>query len=293
MIGTSFQGLASAPLVSILTPSFNQARWLQDAIDSVARQDYPLLEHIVMDGGSADGTQEILSKAPTHVRYRIEPDNGQSHALNKAFRESSGEIIGWLNSDDAYFSCHAVSAAVAAFRAKPDAAVVYGHAALVDASGRLLHAMWVPPHDYKLLRAHNYIVQPAAFLRREALGEVLADEQFDYMMDRELWLRLAAECPFNRIDEIVAIDRHHRARKSYTRRDLAIEDFARLRGIYPIPRGRVVDLRRKLRKIHFRIRGASVLVRMHRLPSACVLRRDTLLRLVMRQLVVPRVLMRG
>src|SRR5690349_2661306 len=107
-------------LVSILTPSYNQAKWLADNLRSVAAQDYPYIEHVVMDGGSTDGSVDILRHADSRVRWFSEADDGQSHALNKALAESHGDIIGWLNSDDAYFSPDAVSTVVRAFTNNPD-----------------------------------------------------------------------------------------------------------------------------------------------------------------------------
>src|SRR5690242_19457333 len=113
---------ADGPLVSIVTPSLNQARWLREAIESVRAQDYPHVEHVVVDGGSTDGTLEILREYD-HLRWVSEPDRGQSHALNKGFQLATGEIFGWLNADDAYPPI-AVSEAVAALAAG-DVAPVY------------------------------------------------------------------------------------------------------------------------------------------------------------------------
>jgi glycosyltransferase involved in cell wall biosynthesis len=121
--------VANEPLVSILTPSFNQARWLVDTLQSVARQTYPHIEHIVMDGGSTDGTVDLLTHAGSRVTWKSEPDRGQSHALNKALAASTGEIIGWINSDDAYYDVDAVAAVAQCFARHPEVDVVYGHAA--------------------------------------------------------------------------------------------------------------------------------------------------------------------
>jgi len=97
------------PLVSVLTPSYQQARWLGENLGSVACQSYPRIEHVVMDGGSSDGSVELLASASPPVTWESEPDRGQSHALNKAYSASSGEIIGWLNSDDAFWDCDVVA----------------------------------------------------------------------------------------------------------------------------------------------------------------------------------------
>src|SRR6267142_219479 len=234
-------------LVSILTPSFNQGHWLADNMRSVQSQTYPHIEHIIMDGGSKDGSLNLLrAQAGSNVRWRCEPDEGQSHAINKAFGESRGEIIGWINSDDAYFSRDVVDTVVKLFAARSDVSVVYGHAALVNADGLVLQIIWVPGFNYRLLRLHNYIIQPAAFIRRSALGDRLVDEAYKSAMDRELWLRLGRSQRFQRIGKILAIDRHHPYRKSYTRPDLAREDSNRMVSTYAVPSGKLATAQLKM-----------------------------------------------
>ena len=230
--------LAPATSVSVLTPSFNQAQWLGDTIESVRAQTYPSIEHVVSDGGSTDGSLQLLSGAerPDFV-WESGSDNGQSDAINKAFARSSGDVIGWLNSDDAYFTRDVVARAVQIFDAEPEVGVVYGHAARVDADGNLLYVLWVPPGAPRLLaRGYNPVRQPAVFVRRSALGrDVLVDPDFDYMMDRELWLHLSRRTRFRRLDRILAVDRHHALRKSWARRDLRDADRELLKERYGIP----------------------------------------------------------
>jgi glycosyltransferase involved in cell wall biosynthesis len=277
------------PLVSILTPSYNQARWLKDNIASVHRQSYENIEHVVVDGGSTDGSVEILkaSERPELI-WRSEPDAGQSSAINKSFTESRGDIVGWLNSDDAYFRSDAVEQAVALFERLPAVAVVYGHAVLSDAAGGILQTMWVPPHDYRLLRLHDYIVQPAAFIRRTALGDRMVDETFDYMMDYELWLRLGMTYPFARLKTIVAIDRHHADRKSMTRLDLAAVDERRLAEIYCIKRRPAWQPLRKALTIAIRLAGTTLIRQAVRQQKAYDAPIDRAGSLIVRQLMVRR-----
>lgn len=279
----------SSPLVSILTPSFNQGLWLGDNIESVANQTYPRVEHIVVDGGSTDETVAVLDSAGSRVRWLSEPDRGQSDAINKAFGLSRGELIGWLNSDDAYFSRRSVELAVEAFRAHPNAAVVYGHSALVDGAGRLMHYNWVPPFSRRLLKVHNFIVQPAAFIRRSAVEETLVDERFDYSMDRELWLRLTERYQAVRTAEVLAIDRHHDSRKSYTRHDLYEHDVELLverYGVTPLGKART---RLKIAKVALRIAGAPLALRpATRLSTACAIQRTATGPLLVRQILLPR-----
>ena len=247
------------PLVSVLTPSLNQGRWLADNLHSVACQTYPRVEQIVMDGGSSDETLDLLENAPPHVRWRSEPDRGQSHALNKAFSQAEGEIIGWLNSDDAYFSPHVLATVVECFDRHPEANIVYGHAALVNANGLILQMIWVPKFSYALLQLFNYVYQPAVFLRRSALDDTIVDESYDSLMDRELWLRLGREHRFQRIDRVLAIDRHYPTRKSNARPDLAQAEDERLAEAYGRPRGPWIGAQRAAAKLLIRLLGVRAL----------------------------------
>ena len=147
-------------------------------------------------------------------------------------RPSVREIIGWLNSDDAYYSPSVIADVVGVLRHRPDVAVVYGHSALINADGLLLHYAWAPPYSRRLLKLHDFITQPAAFIRRAALDGPLADESFEFAMDYELWLRLSAASPFARIDRVTAADRHHAARKSTRMLDTLDADLGRLRARY-------------------------------------------------------------
>jgi glycosyltransferase involved in cell wall biosynthesis len=229
--------VSGTPLVSVLTPSFNHARWLPENLRSVAGQSYRNIQHVVMDGGSTDATVGILEQAGEGVVWQSRPDQGQSDAINRAFRASSGDIIGWLNSDDAYFSRDVVARAVEAFESDPGIGVVYGHAARVDASGDLLYVLWTPPNPRKLLRmGYNPIRQPATFVRRSVVQrEFFVDPTFDFMMDRELWLYLAGRTRFHHVNRILAVDRHHLQRKSFARLDLAAADREKLLERHGIP----------------------------------------------------------
>jgi glycosyltransferase involved in cell wall biosynthesis len=281
-----------APLVSVLTPSFNQAGWLADNLRSVAAQTHPAVEHVVMDGGSSDGTVDVLRRHErADLTWRSEPDRGQSHALNKAFAMSHGPIIGWLNSDDAYFGSNVIEAAVRIFEADPDVAVVYGHALLVNAQGLVLQVLWAPPFSRTLLRLHDFIVQPAVFIRRDVLGDRLADESYDYTMDYELWLRLARHHRFKRLDRIVAVDRHHAARKSYTMKDVGEAEHARLERQYGVADGTAGAAARKVWKIASRLIGATLVPAAISEPVVFHAMRDGRARLFVRQIATRRAAM--
>ncbi len=200
-------------LVSIFTPSYNQGRFIGDCIASVANQTYRPIEHIICDGGSTDETLDVLRGAPEHVRWVSEPDRGQSHALNKALAMSQGEIIGWLNSDDAYADRRAVEAAVGAFERRPEVGVVYGHTLLISADNRLLQFLWAPPYREWLMDRLTPFGQPSVFIRRSVIPEPFVREDLRYVMDYDLWRRLRPATRFERIDTIVGVDRHQPMRK--------------------------------------------------------------------------------
>jgi glycosyltransferase involved in cell wall biosynthesis len=185
------------PRVSIVTPSLNQGRFIEDTVKSVLGQDYPRIEYLVVDGGSTDGTLAILGRYGGALRWISEPDGGQGAAINKGFRLTSGEILGWLNSDDLY-EPRAVSAAAEYLRQHPEQAMVYGDATHVDAEGEEIGpCSYVGPADVdRLLHESDYIVQPATFFRRSAFEAVGGlDESLHWGMDYDLWLKIARRFP--------------------------------------------------------------------------------------------------
>ncbi len=203
----------TTPKVTIVTPSFNQARFLPQTLESVRRQDYPDIEHIVVDGGSTDGSVEILRQAP-RIHWRSEPDRGQVDAINKGLAMASGEILAWLNSDDT-LNPDAVSAAVAALE-KTGADLVYGNVEIVDADGSFLRLFCGIPFDFRvLLYGINYIGQQTVFFRRGLFQEAgPLREEFDNGFDYELWLRFAQHGRLVYAPEIRAQVRVHPAAKS-------------------------------------------------------------------------------
>jgi glycosyltransferase involved in cell wall biosynthesis len=255
--------MPSEPLVSVLTPSFNQAGWLTDNLRSVECQTYGRIEHIVMDGGSQDGSLDVLKSAGPNVHWRSEPDRGQAHALNKALTLSRGEIVGWLNSDDAYFDNRVVADVVRFFARSPGIDVVYGHAAYVSAAGRILHYFWAPTFNARLLRLYDYLIQPAAFVRRRAIGERLLDESFDFAMDHELWLRLSQSSAFARYDRILAADRGQPARKSLTRLAVFENERGRLAARYGVATSATSRVIGSAHHVYCRFRGARLVFARH------------------------------
>lgn len=185
------------PKVSIVTPSFNHARFLEQTMHSVLEQDYPNIEYIVIDGGSQDGSRDLIEAyAPQLAYWQSEPDGGQTDAINQGFARATGEIMAWLNSDD-YLLPGAVSRAVAALQAEPELGMVYGDCLLVNAEGKTIKRFPAAQTDYaRLRRGYVHIPQQSSFWRA-SLWEVVGplDPSFYFAMDYDLWTRLARLAP--------------------------------------------------------------------------------------------------
>jgi glycosyltransferase involved in cell wall biosynthesis len=227
------------PLVSIVTPCLNAERFIEEAIQSVLAQDYPHIEYIVMDGGSTDGTLDILKRHENRLRWVSERDRGTPDAINRGFKLTRGSIFAYLNADDAYLP-GAVSTAVNALRENPGAAVVYGDAWWVDDSGQRIRPYPVQDFDRALLARECFICQPAAFLRREAFENVGGmDPDLNLTFDYELWMRLAAIYEFRRIEGTLAVSRMHRSNKSLGQRGPVFRETFRIMrrhyGYVPFP----------------------------------------------------------
>jgi len=206
------------PLVSIVTPSYNQGRYIEKTIRSVLDQDYPDLEHIIVDGGSTDHTLDILKKYEGRIRWVSERDGGQSDAVNKGFRMSRGEILGWLNSDDTYCP-GAVQQAVAFLREHPQVAMVYGDGYEIDEQGKRMRKFPLPEKFdlQRLISRWNYIQQPAVFLRRGPLfGVALLDTTLHWSMDFDLWIRIGKQYEVAYFPVPFANLRYYRTTKTYS-----------------------------------------------------------------------------
>ena len=203
------------PLVTIVTPSFNQATYLEFSLLSVLQQDYEPIEYIVVDGGSTDGSVEIIRKYADRLAWWVsEPDNGQADAINKGFSKAHGEVVAWLNSDDLYLP-GAVSGAVKAFQAQPEIGMVYGNALTINARGQALNELVFPDWDLSNLMGYRIICQPAVFLCKSTLDRVgLLDTSYQYLLDHQLWLRVAAHAPIAHVAETWAAARQHPAAKN-------------------------------------------------------------------------------
>lgn len=180
-------------LVSIITPSYNQAAFLEQTIRSVLEQNYPSIEYWVVDGGSSDGSVEIIRRyAGRLAGWVSEPDRGQADAVNKGFARATGEYIAWLNSDDLYYP-GALSEAVRALETTPQAPFVFSDVESIDEAGRAFNRMRYGDWGLADLMRFQIIGQPGVFMRRSALLETgFLDTSYHYILDHHLWLRLAA-----------------------------------------------------------------------------------------------------
>ena len=198
------------PLVSVVTPAWNAAEFLEETIRSVLAQDYPRIEYLVMDGGSTDGTLAILERYRDRLRFVSAPDGGAADAINRGFGQARGEILAWLGADDLYLP-GAISTAVAALAEDPAAGAVYGEGEWIGADGqRLGRYPTVAPYSAAAFRRECPICQPACFMRREAVEAVGGlDASLQSAFDYDLWIRLSRRYPFRALPQYLAQSRMH------------------------------------------------------------------------------------
>ncbi|MEN8243257.1 MAG: glycosyltransferase family 2 protein, partial [Chloroflexota bacterium] len=203
------------PLVTVITPSYNQAEYLEQTIYSVLNQDYPSLEYIVVDGGSDDGSVEIIEKYADRLAWWVsEKDNGQADAINKGFSRANGEIVAWLNSDDVYLP-GTIRRAVETLQQHPDAGLTYGKLLSINARGEQVNTISYQQYALEDLLSFFIIGQPTVFMRRALLEQVgPLDESYSYLLDHQLWLRFAQLAPMVYVPIPAAAARYHPSAKN-------------------------------------------------------------------------------
>ncbi len=208
----------SGPLVTVVTPSYNQAKYIRATIESVLSQDYPNVEYIVMDGGSTDGTADVVREYSSRLTWMSERDRGQADAINKGFRLARGEILAWLNSDDIILP-GAISKAVEALEADRSLGAVYGEGYQMDEDGSFrCRFPWTEPFNlWKLVYVLDYILQQTVFFRKAALEEVgFLNEDLHFAMDWDILIRIGGLYPIGYISEYLGAIREYQAAKSFS-----------------------------------------------------------------------------
>jgi len=222
------------PKVSIVTPSYNQAKFLERTILSVLNQNYPNLEYVIIDGGSTDGSVKIIKKYEKYLAYWIsEPDKGQADAINKGFKISKGEILAYLNSDDTY--CDGVIRRVVDyFNNHLDVYLIYGDYVLIDAEDNIIKYKKEIEFDYNvLLYVFSYIPQPTVFFKRDILTHIgLFDTKLSCAMDCDYWIRVARKYKIKHIPCLLANFRLHRYSKTWNKTTVFRKESLFLRRRY-------------------------------------------------------------
>ena len=218
------------PLVTIVTPSYNQAKYLRATMESVFAQTYPNIEYIVIDGGSKDGSTEIIQAYEDWLAYWVsEPDEGQTDAINKGFARANGKYLAWLNSDDTY-EPEAVTEAISFLETHPEVGLVYGDANYIDAEGKPYGKFPAAETDYqRLRRGYVHIPQQSAFWRADLWQQVgPLDPKMYFAMDYDLWLRLAKISKLAYIPKTWANFRIHEDAKTLKADDRCWQDMVQI-----------------------------------------------------------------
>ena len=232
-------------LVSIITPSLNQGKFIRATIESVLSQDYPNVEYIIMDGGSTDETASVVKDYASRLTFISEKDRGQSHAINKGFRMARGSILAWLNSDDVYLP-GAIRKGVEGFSLDPAPGAVYGEGYLIDREGKVTCRFphTIPVNLWRLTYVSDYILQQSVYFRKDVLDEVgYLDEDLHYSMDWEILIRIGKKHPLGYIPEYMGCLREYAEAKSSSggaRRVREIRDMLRRHTDRWLPPGYII-----------------------------------------------------
>ncbi|MHB0965795.1 MAG: glycosyltransferase family 2 protein [Bellilinea sp.] len=218
------------PRITVVTPSYNQAAFIEETIHSVLDQDYPNLEYIIVDGGSTDGSVDIIRRYADRLAWWVsEKDRGQTDAINKGFARATGEILAWLNSDDTY-QPGALREAATALAEHPQAGLLYGDANYIDEKSRVIGRFPAAQTDYgRLRRGYVHVPQQSAFFRADLWRKVgPLDPTFFFAMDYDLWVRLARQAPVVYIPRLWANFRLHSNAKTISADDRCWPEMLRV-----------------------------------------------------------------
>lgn len=218
------------PLVTIVTPSFNQGHFIEATIESVLAQDYPRIEYIIMDGGSTDSTGAVAARHKGRLTYISEKDRGQTHAINKGFQRARGEIVAWLNSDDTLLP-GAVSTAVKALHENPGAAAIYGDGYQIDYDGKIKQKFPAtePFNLWKLAFVIDYVLQQSVFFRRECVEQAgWLDETLHFGMDWDILVRLGKRWGLAYVPETLGCLREYAEAKSFAGGERRFAELSRI-----------------------------------------------------------------
>lgn len=233
--------MAETPLVSIITPSYNQAAFLEKTMRSVLEQDYPAIEYMVVDGGSNDESVNLIKKYASKLTWWVsEKDSGQAEAINKGLAKAKGEYVAWLNSDD-YLMPGAVTAAVRALKDNPKASFVFGNVRVVTPDQTILNTLTYGDWGLTDLMTFHIIGQPAVFMRRSTLEKSgFLDPSYHFLLDHHLWLRLASQGEMRYIPQLWASAHYHEGCKNlaqaaeFGKEALRIVDWMRTEPIFAV-----------------------------------------------------------
>ncbi|MBZ5579969.1 MAG: glycosyltransferase [Acidobacteriia bacterium] len=215
------------PLVTVVTPSYNQGRFIRATIESVLSQEYPHVEYIIMDGGSTDETVSVAKDYASRLTFISEKDRGQSHAINKGFHMARGSILSWLNSDDVFLP-GSIQAGVGGFRRNPAAGAVYGEGYQMDREGNITSrfAHTERPNLWKLVYLSDYILQQTLYLRKDVLEDVgYLEEDLHYTMDWDLLIRIGLQYPLEYVPEFMGCLREYPEAKSFSGGEARIREL--------------------------------------------------------------------
>ena len=231
--------MSDMPLVSIVTPSYNQGQFIEETILSVKNQDYPNIEHIIMDGGSTDSSLDVIRRydGTYNMRWTSESDEGMYHAINKGLCLCRGDVLAYLNTDDRYFPW-TVAVAVQALVERQDVDFIFGDMLNVSEGTNSASLHFYPPFRLGFIRRTDFLGQPTVFWRRRILDQFVGfDESLKFVADCDYWMRIGAHFRGYKVNEVLAIERNHTGAKRFAQGEKLHRELDQVRSRYIRQRG--------------------------------------------------------